>query len=638
MTINVEMFSNVKGKSGFFKAIGHPLVVPLARDLMTRLQAAGNLAIYDPQGFMAGLNEFYSLAGLNISEVYAQKIEDIGQTRLGHVLRPVTELPHSKAAILLVTSFDAGRLIDHVRHLLPQGMQVLSLDALRLPDSMLTNRSFYLDPLNFATNFGFLREGANIHMRMATCDYWSGLGAASLPRIWCCLFGMQGEVLAQWEEQVAAPGASIVLDSQAIRARFGLGEFTGSLFVHVMGVARHDVVKYALDVYGDDPTVLSCSHDANAWPSDLFAGLPAPDENETVIMWIQNSHPVPIPAHAVGINLMGHSEIRTVPVVIPPYGIHALNVGELFPEARWPQQFEVQAGRHFVRPRYEVFVKGGRDRMAHVNVERNDLVADAKIPELTHLMGKSYILPAPILPVDRWNSVMQPNPMSTAQINMPYKAIFYDATGVEVGQHHFGCLPRDASIAVDINAVLAEQAADLPSGSGHVELVYDFSEGGVGDGWIHGLFRYTQRASGHKAETSFGAHVYNTVLTYRNEPQSYINVAPGLSTRLFLRLGDAGLDTFCHLIYPASTPWHAQSDTSLSLFNRLGEEVAKTSLHIPCGGSQHWYYSEVFDRVTRQRAGDGAYIMIRDLTCRLFGYHGTLHGETSFCMDHMFGF
>ena len=59
------------------------------------------------------------------------------------------------------------------------------------------------------------------------------------------------------------------------------------------------------------------------------------------------------------------------------------------------------------------------------------------------------------------------------------------------------------------------------------------------------LFRYEDRASGHRAETSFGAHVFNTVLTYKGEPQSYAGKPPGLSTRLFLRLGDGAASTRC---------------------------------------------------------------------------------------------
>jgi hypothetical protein len=409
--------------------------------------------------------------------------------------------------------------------------------------------------------------------------------------------------------------------------------------MHVVDVAGHDVVKYALDTYGDDlDSQLSCTHDANAWPSDLYAGLPAPDAGEKVVLWIQNSHPVTIPKGGIGLNLMGSDDIRWLQHEIQPFATYALDVAELLPEARWPQQIEIQAGRYFVRPRYEVHVKGGRSRIAHANVERNDLVADPQIPELTALMGKSYILPAPILPVAQWESVMQPTPMSTAQINLPIAAIFYDASGCEMAHHTFGCLPRDAAIEFDLAGYLHEQGLMFPSGYGHVEVVFDFSAGGVADGWLHGLFRYTQKASGHIAETSFGGHIYNTVLTYKNEPQSYATAPPGLSTRLFLRLGDEPLDTFCQLIYSASTPWHTHSTTTLSLYDALGREVAEHQVRIPCSGSLLWRYHETFSADERRRAGIGSYVLIRDLTCRLFGYHGTVNGDKSFCMDHMFGF
>ncbi|MGL1102755.1 hypothetical protein ACSTLM_00920, partial [Vibrio parahaemolyticus] len=70
-------------------------------------------------------------------------------------------------------------------------------------------------------------------------------------RLWLRLFGADGAVLAEWEERVpdgeagGAPG--IVIDSREVRGRFGLAEFEGQLFLHAIGVAGHDVVKYALD-------------------------------------------------------------------------------------------------------------------------------------------------------------------------------------------------------------------------------------------------------------------------------------------------------------------------------------------------------------------------------------------------------
>ncbi len=119
-------------------------------------------------------------------------------------------------------------------------------------------------------------------------------------------------------------------------------------------------------------------------------------------------------------------------------------------------------------------------------------------------------------------------------------------------------------ISISLSASLAAASAGMTEKrfvetGGHIELVYDFAQGRAADGWLHALFRYEDRASGHRAETSFGSHIFNTVLTYKGEPQSYAGKPPGLSTRLFLRLGTAPHDTLCHLIYPASTPWHAQS-------------------------------------------------------------------------------
>jgi len=36
--------------------------------------------------------------------------------------------------------------------------------------------------------------------------------------------------------------------------------------------------------------------------------------------------------------------------------------------------------------------------------------------------------------------------------------------------------------------------------------------------------------------------------------------------------------------------------------------------------------------------GSEVYESLRDVTCRLFGYHGLVNGTAAFCFDHMFGF
>src|ERR1700722_11993512 len=107
-------------------------------------------------------------------------------------------------------------------------------------------------------------------------------------------------------------------------------------------------------------------------------------------------------------------------------------------------------------------------------------------------------------------------------------------------------------------------------------------------------------------------------MVHQDEPQSYSGRPPGLSTRLFLRLGDDPYDTLCHLIYPASTPWHPQSSTDLILYDSSGVEIARAAQTIACSGSMLFRYHSLFDPAIRRRAGAGAYIIVRDATCRLF--------------------
>ena len=135
-----------------------------------------------------------------------------------------------------------------------------------------------------------------------------------------------------------------------------------------------------------------------------------------------------------------------------------------------------------------------------------------------------------------------PTPMAIAQQELPIAALVYDA-GRAARSRAPPLRPPAARPSHSRSTLDDDRRRALGDGYGHVELVYDFADGGEGDGWLHALFRYRHRASGHAAETSFGAHVFNTVLTYRGEPQSYAGRPPGLSTRLFLRLGEERVTT-----------------------------------------------------------------------------------------------
>lgn len=631
--LDIKTFDARAGGNVIYKALAHPLAAEAIERMAAKLATAGPLAVYDADGVASALWAMHP-AMPKPEEVFVSDVEQIGQSRAGVGAKPLTDLRQSQCRTLLIAAFDAGRIQSRIGFLLPAGMNVVTLDEVRLPQEMLTSKRRYLEKTNFATNYAFFRDtgevgGPGLHTRLVTANYWAGYGAKSV-RLWCRLFGEDGQVRAEWEEGTPPGPGGIAIDSREIRARFGLPAFTGQLFLHAIGAAGHDVVKYALDTYGsgDEPS-LSCTHDANAWPSDRYAGMPAPRADERVILWLQNSHAAPIPAGAVALDRMGAEKPVPLPRELPGYASAAIDVAELLPGIEWPAQVEVRAGRHVVRPRYEV-VQRGRTRIAHLNVERADLQPNPGIKQLHNLLGRGYLLPFPVLRPDRFRSIVLPTPMAERQDNLPLRLDVFASDGRKVAERFLGNLPRDHAIAVDLDELGAEE--------GHAELVYDFRDGGDADGWMHCLMRYEHRDTGHAAESSFGAHIFNTIMTYRDEPQSYAGPPPGLSTRLFLKLGDQTRRSFAHLIYAASAPWHPSSTTNLQLLDGAGEIVAERPLEIACSGSATVFPHEVFGDALLEQAGPHGYVLIRDVTCRLFGYHGLMEERGAFSLDHMFGF
>ena len=633
MPLRIDTFRNDVGGSAVYKALSHPLAAPGAHALVARLAAAESLAVYDPDGIAASFDQFYPLARANVVAYFVQNIEHRGRAFRDRPAEPVSAIAGTNPAALFVATFEPERRLAAIRHLVPKGSEIFSLESLKLPPELQTDKVRYLAALNFATNFAFFRDEAGHHTRLTTANYWTRYGATDV-NLWCRLFGQDGETLATWTESCGSPESSVVIDSRDVRARFGLPAFSGQLFVHAVGAAGHDIVKYALDTYGDDGKTLSATHDANSWPADLYAGLPAPAENEDVILWVQNSHPVAVPPRAFGFSRMGSDTVAHIETAIPPFATRAIPMRTMLPSLSWPDQIEIHAGKHVVRPRYEVVAKNGRSRIAHPNVERTDVANDPALAHLSELVGKGHILPAPLLPNDRYTSELSPTPMSTVQRELSLKAIVFDCEGNRVAEHRFGLLPRDHRVALDVSAA----ATPIGTPYGHVELLYDFDSGGEADGWLHALFRYRNRASGHAAETSFGSHMFNLPVTYRGEPQSYAGPPPGLSTRLFLRIAPQPWTTFCHLIYPVSASWHPQSRTVLLLRNANGKDIAQAEIRIPASGSRLWRVQDVFDGATLAGAGSHAYVIVRDETCRLFGYHGVEGGDGAFSLDHMFGF
>lgn len=615
-----------QGGNVLYKALAHPL----AAEALTRMEqdfAGQTIAIYDPEDTVRTLVALYP--GLRPSVVLVHDTEQVSQPDgFGGTRKALVDLPHVDADIILALSFDDAKMRGRLSSLL-NGRDLYTLAPARLPDDMIVRGRPYLDKLNFATNFAFFRDDNRFSTRIVTANYWSNYGAQNL-RYWLRLYDGAGKIIAQWEQPVEHAGAGITIDSADVRKRFGLPAFMGQLFIHVIGARGHDVVKYALDVWGKNgDTSLSVTHDANAWPSVRYATLPAPEADETLTVWVQNSHATTIPADAITFNPMGVDNHRGVDRAIGPFETVAVNVGALFPDLAWPSQLEMRSGRHLVRPRYEIEQRG-RTRIAHLNVERDNIRPDPAIRNFAPSLGRGFLLPFPILDPAKFESFVQPNPMSEALETLPVRLDIFDEAGQPVGSHFLGNLPRDHSTAIALH--------DLIDRPGHADLAYDFRDGGEADGWLHALMRYRNRDTDHAAETSFGAHIFNTLMTWRSEPQSYSGPPPGLTTRLFLKLGHDALRSFCCLIHPASIEGTSPSETVLLLHAADGCLIAETTIHIQPSGSFIVRPHDLFEGVHLARAGVGGYVLIRDLTCRLFGYHGLENGEGGFSLDHMFGF
>ena len=178
------------------------------------------MALYDPEGIAAALLALYPEAPPFVG-LYVHDVTAVGEERAGHVARALTELPDSGARIVLIAAFDAGRIAARIAHLLPPGAEVVTLDAVKLPDALLTNRARYLDKLNFATNFVFFRDADGLSTRLVSANYWAATAAARS----VCGCGCSMRPAACWRpgsrrsqpDPAASPSTAA-----SVRERFGL--------------------------------------------------------------------------------------------------------------------------------------------------------------------------------------------------------------------------------------------------------------------------------------------------------------------------------------------------------------------------------------------------------------------------------
>jgi hypothetical protein len=104
MSLAIRTYTHDKAaplKSGgetLFKALGHPLVAPLAAALIGRLAQAGSVAFYDPDGHLESFDALYPLASVRSAGFFVQRVEELGRsTRSRPAAPPRSCLPRSTA-------------------------------------------------------------------------------------------------------------------------------------------------------------------------------------------------------------------------------------------------------------------------------------------------------------------------------------------------------------------------------------------------------------------------------------------------------------------------------------------------------------------------------------------------------------
>jgi len=173
MPLRIETFDNTTGGNTLYKALTHPCAARPAQALLNALTDNAPVAIYDPNVAIEAFDAIFALDGLGITGTYVQQVARVGSEIIGRSAQPVTELARSHARCVFVAAFDAERIIAQLKPYLPRNAAVFSLDNMRIPGDRLTNSCTYLDPINFATNFGFFRDADGLHTRLVTANYWS---------------------------------------------------------------------------------------------------------------------------------------------------------------------------------------------------------------------------------------------------------------------------------------------------------------------------------------------------------------------------------------------------------------------------------------------------------------------------------
>ena len=358
---------------------------------------------------------------------------------------------------------------------------------------------------------------------------------------------------------------------------------------------------------------------------------------ERVIVWLQNSHAIPIPAGAMSLDRMGaDAPVPPSTKRFPHLPTYPLDVSEILPGVNWPSQIELRTGRHIVRPRYEVR-RNGRTRIAHLNVERSDLRdRTRRSGHCRRLWGADTCC--------RFRYCRAPN-FEPSCSRLPWRwtswarrcaSTFSTAWVRRSLNGSLGCC-RAIVVWPSISTMFSPRTrcsrADTPNSS------MTFATVATTNGWLHALFRYEQRATGHAAESSFGGHIFNTVMTYKGEPQSYNGPPPGVSTKLFLKLGLGGTRSFsCSSIRPRQNGMSVPARRWI--VRRRGQLAATQRISISCFGWRSFRLYQYFRRRMKLlEARMPVRPLIKHPTCQAISRPmASMTQQVSISFDHMFGF
>ena len=156
MVLRIETFNNATGGNTLYKALTHPSAAWPAQELLRALADNSPVAICDPSGAVEPFDELFGLGGIEIAGIFVQRIERLGSRVLGRSAAPISELADSAARSIFVAAFDAERLTAQLQPFLPEGAQIFSLDAMRIPAARLTNRRSLSRPAQLRDQFRVL--------------------------------------------------------------------------------------------------------------------------------------------------------------------------------------------------------------------------------------------------------------------------------------------------------------------------------------------------------------------------------------------------------------------------------------------------------------------------------------------------